>query len=366
VLVAETDAPIRIDGPDAAPELWFPAASTIGEALATADGAWRRGEGELADHIAFDHERVSIEVIDAAPGDDPRDVTTKRWPTWGDAADLIEIIDVQPDGDGRYRSAVPCFDHQRPVAEGSQILGQSIVAAARHRPGRRVVSASMVFPRPADSRVPYQIGLDEVTDGRTFTALRAEAVQGGRTCAFGTLLLDVTAPDLIRHADPPPDAPGPYQSTPFDMSVTGRDLRIVEDAYTGDPDAPLGPPELDAWVRFRTVPDDPAIHAGLCAQLTGHLSIAAALRPHAGIGQDQAHRTISTAINAISLSIHADIRADRWMRYHHRSTFAGHGMTHSECRVYDEDAGLLASFTVDAMVRAFTDPSRAVDDRTAM
>ena len=120
------------------------------------------------------------------------------------------------------------------------------------------------------------------------------------------------------------------------MSVTGRDLRIVDDAYTGDPDAPIGPPELDAWVRFRDVPDDQAIHAGLLAQFTGHMPIAAALRAHAGIGQDQAHVTLSTAINAISLSLHADVRADRWMLYHHRSTFAGDGMTHAECRVHDE------------------------------
>ena len=114
------------------------------------------------------------------------------------------------------------------------------------------------------------------------------------------------------------------------------------------------------------MPDDPPIHAGLLAQFTGHLSIAAALRPHAGIGQDQAHRTLSTAINAISLSIHADIRADRWMLYHHRSTFAGDGMTHSECRVYDEEAQLSPrSRSTRWSARSPTRP-RPVDDRTAM
>jgi acyl-CoA thioesterase II len=148
--------------------------------------------------------------------------------------------------------------------------------------------------------------------------------------------------------------------------VTGRDLRVVGDAYTGDPHAPVGPPELSAWVRFRQVPDDGPIHAGLLAQFTGHMPIAAALRPHAGIGQDQAHRTLSTGINAISLSLHADVRADRWMLYHHRSTFAGDGMTHAECRVYDELGRLLASFTVEAMVRDFADRSAAADYRSAM
>jgi len=191
------------------------------------------------------------------------------------------------------------------------------------------------------------------------------ATQGERTCGAGALLLDVTAHDVIRHAEPAPEVTGPEASAPCDMGVTGREIRIVGDAYTGDPDAPVGPPELDAWVRFDEVPDDPALHAGLLAQFTGHLSIAAALRPHAGIGQDQAHVTLSTAVNAISLAFHADVRADRWLLYHHRSTVAAGGMTHAACRVHDEDGALVASFTVDAMVRAFADPARG-DARRAL
>ena len=54
------------------------------------------------------------------------------------------------------------------------------------------------------------------------------------------------------------------------------------------------------------------------------------------------------------------------MLYHHESTFAGDGMTHAECRVHDEDGALLASFTVDAMVRGFADPTDANDERTAL
>jgi acyl-CoA thioesterase II len=63
------------------------------------------------------------------------------------------------------------------------------------------------------------------------------------------------------------------------------------------------------------MPEDPCIHAVLLAQFTGHVSIAAAMRPHAGIGQSQVHRTLSTAINAITIAFHADARADEWMLY---------------------------------------------------
>jgi acyl-CoA thioesterase len=362
-LVAETRAALRVDVVGAAPLLCFPLADVRGDVGA---GLVRDlgGDGRVAGHVAFDADRVRVELVDGVEGDDSRDVTIKRFPTWGDAADLLDVLDVRPDGECRY-VGVARADHRRPVVEGSQMLGQAIVAAGRHAPGRRVVSAHLVFPRAADAARPLTVELDEVHGGRTFTTLRADVTQDGRRCATGTLLLDATAPDVLRHATPAPDGPGPYGCEPYDMGVTGRDLRIPAGAYTGDPDAPTGPPELDAWVRFRDVPDDPCLHVALLAQFTGHLSIAAAMRPHAGIGQDQAHRSLSTAINAIGLSLHADVRADRWMRYCHRSTFAGDGMTHAECAVHDEGGALLASFTVDAMVRAFGH-DRPVDDRTAL
>jgi acyl-CoA thioesterase len=318
----------------------------------------------LADLAAFDHERVRVELADEEPGEDPRAASVKRFPVWGDADQLIGILDVRREGPGSYVS-VARSTPRRPVVEGSQMLGQAIVAAGRHAPGRRMVSGHMVFFRGADAAQPLRFELEAQSGGRTFSTLSVRVSQAGRVCAGGTLLLDVTAPDVIRHSEARPAVPGPYDCAPYDMSVMGRDIRVVDNAYTDDPDAPVGPAEIDAWVRFRRAPDDPALHAGLLAQFTGHMSIAAALRAHEGVGQRQAHRTLSTAINAIGISLHSEIRADRWMLYHHRSTFAGDGMTHSSGRVHDETGRLLASFTVDAMVRKFAG-SGEVDDRTAL
>lgn len=392
-VVAETTGAVRVEEPDQAPVLYFPpgdvrldlfrdagrttACPVKGTARlwsAGADGgqdvAWSfvdpaPGLDWLSGLVGFDHDRVQVELVDGADGQAPREATVKRFPTWGDAAQLVDLLDVRSDGEGRYMGGDRA-DWRRPVVEGSHMLAQAIVAAGRHAPGRRAVSAHMVFMRPADARHPVNFDLEELTAGRTFTALAVHAGQGGRRCATGTLLLDVTAPDVIRHGARPPDVPGPYDTEPYDMGVTGRDVRIVDGAYTDDPDAPVGPPVLDAWVRFREVPDEPYLHAGLLAQFTGHLSIAAALRPHPGIGQAAAHRTLSTAVNAITLSLHREVRADRWMLYHHHSTFAGDGMTHSACRVHDEDGELLASFSVESMVRGFPGGATAADSRTAM
>ena len=331
------------------------------------DVAWCFDESDAStgELVVFDHRHVVVEILDPMEGADPGDVTAKRFPFWGDASDLVEILDVKPRGKNHFLSVVRGH-HVRPVVEGSQMIGQAIVAAGRLQPERRPVSAHMAFFRSADATMPLLFRVEELSSGRTFTTLSVVVSQAGRRCAAGSVLLDVTTADLVRHAVEAPKTPGPYESQPVDMSVTGRDIRVVDGAYSGDPEAVVGPPLIDAWVRFRELPDDPPLHAGLVAQFTGHMSIAAALRPHAGIGQDQAHRSISTAINAISMSFHSAVHADRWLLYRHLSTFAGDGMTHSECRVHDERGAMLASFSVDAMVRAFSDPTVPHDERTAL
>ncbi len=369
-LVAESDACLYDDRAGEPAVLYFPQAhidlARLGDtSVLTMVGGPADGGTALRQHGTFDPEHVRVEVLDALPGEDERDGTIKAFPTWGDAAHLIDMLRLRQTGDLSWQG-VARTDGRRPVVEGSQMLGQSMVAAMRHAPGRRVVSAHMLFLRGADAGRPLDFELAELSAGRTFTGVSALVRQGGRSCAAGTLLLDTTAPAIARHAVDPPVVPGPYDCPPYDMGVTGRDLRIVDGAYTNDATAPLGPPLIDCWVRFRSVPEDPAIHAGLLAQFTGHIPIAAALRPHDGVGQDQAHRTLSMGINAINLSLHRAVRADRWMLYRHLSTFAGDGMTHAECRVHDEEGQLLASFSVEAMVRPFGNSDRSHDERTAL
>jgi len=363
-LLAVSSKAVQVDRPGGAPMLCFPISDVRTELATLPDGILLAPV--LDGFVAFDtkHPRVEVMLVDRLPGEPDRDHTLVRFPTWGDAADLIDILNVRPHAEGGYQSAVR-YSPLRDVVEGSQLLAQAIVAAGRHAPGRRVVSASMVFMRAANTSAPLRIDLNELSNGKSFTTLAPQVRQSGKLCASGIMLLDVTAPDVMRHSVSFPETSGPYASEFFDMSMTGRDIRFVDGAYTGDPDAPIGPPLLDAWVRFRHVPDDRHLHAALLAHFTGNASIAAAMRPHAGIGQNQAHHTLSTAINAISISFHADVRADKWMLYRHHSTFAGDGMTHSECRVYDCDRALLASFTVDAMVRRMP-TARPVDARTSL
>ena len=362
-MIASSFGARRFDADDAAPVLLFPSADVLIDGTPLPDGAVLAGTPE--GWVAFDPDAVLIELVDAPPDADPRDVTVKRFPTWGDAADLVRIMDVRPiaDNGSACYGGVVRGGQGRSIVEGSQLLGQSIIAACREIPGRRVVSASMVFMRVVDDRVAYVFEVERLSAGRTFSTLAVHVVQHDRRAASALVLLGVPAPDVIRHDPGRPDVPGPDASEPYDMSVTGRDLRVVGGTYSDLGPGPLGPPSIDAWVRFRELPDDPALHVGLATQFTGHMSIAAALRPH-GIGQEQAHRTLTTGPLAINVSFHADVRADRWLLYRHLATVAGEGMTHAECRIHDEAGALVASFTVDAMVKGFE--STPMDARRAL
>ena len=369
-LIARSDSCLCAEAPGELPVLYFPAADVDGEQLDDLAACLRPATElpALADHVAFDQDRIRVEVTDEAEGDAAQDVTIKRFPTWGDATHLVDVMDVRPTDDSNLSFVtVARSDERRPVVEASQMLGQAIVAAGRYAVDRRVVSASMIFVRAADAREPLRVELAELSSGRTFSGLTVQVFQGPRVCAAGTLLLDVPSADVIRHAVDAPDVAGPYACEPYDMGVTGRDIRVMDGSYTNDPGVPAGPPTIDAWVRFRHLPDDRPLHAGLLAQFTGHMSIAAALRPHEDVSQHQAHVTLSMAINSISLSLYGPVRADDWLLYHHHSTFAGAGTTHAENRVFDPAGALVASFSVDAMVRPLPGGAKGpMDGRTAL
>ncbi len=64
-LVADSTSALRDEGADRAPVLWFPVADVHGDLLD--DGAaLTRGAGELDGFVAFDAERVRIELVDSA------------------------------------------------------------------------------------------------------------------------------------------------------------------------------------------------------------------------------------------------------------------------------------------------------------
>jgi acyl-CoA thioesterase II len=316
--------------------------------------------GAIAGYVAFYQDRVRID-LDEQWDEDHR--TTNRFPAWGDQADLLRLIDVEPAGPNRF-VGLPYRDVTRNVVEGGQLLAEAIVAASKTIPNQRVTSAYMIFSKAASFDAPLDLEVDVLRAGRTFSTVDVRIAQDGSLRSAGLLLMDSGAPDVFRGAVEMPSVPGPLESEPLEMRVTGRDLRIVGGAYSGDPNR-VGPPEIYAWVRFRDAPPEQYLHTGLMAQSTTHWTIAAAMLPHPGFGEDDAHVTLSTGPMSIAIAFHDDVDVTEWLLYANPATYAGRGLAQGEGHVFTQDGRLVASYTVQAMIRGFLrDPSSMGLDAT--
>jgi acyl-CoA thioesterase len=270
-------------------------------------------------------------------------------------ANLLEVFDVEPAGPTIYRGDSDAGD--RDLIDASQALAQSIVAATKSGDGKVVRRASGTFCRPirADSLIDFHVAV--VHAGRAFTTLVVTVSQGERTNGVVTVMLDTPVADLIRH---PVQAAGssPEAAIPYEMPLPGRELRLVDVVDPNDPDE-VGPPRLEAWLRYDQVPRRDDLQRALLAHFTGHLSISATMRGHAGIGTAMSHKTVSTAVMAIDISFHDPVGWDGWILYDHESTAVGAGMSYVRGQIRDESGRLLASFAQDGLIKAIDDGSAA-------
>lgn len=259
-------------------------------------------------------------------------------------ASILDSLRLEPAGDGRFRAAN--VDTGHPVVFGGQLLAQSIVAALDGHEGKTVKTLHTVFARAASPQAGVEIEVDPVHAGRAMASSTVTISQGDRICTRSMVLMSADEPDLIRHAEAAPEVPGPGEDP------TGDDwlVRIVGGVDLSDPDQ-VGPPELAVWTAFPGAPDDPGVNQALLAFATDGFLIGTAMRPHAGVGQAQAHVSLSTGVLSHTITFHEPLQAARWLLLAHRSLYAGHGRSYGRADVFGPGGSLVASFVQDSMIR---------------
>jgi acyl-CoA thioesterase II len=281
------------------------------------------------------------------------DVDT-QWTVQG----LLDLFDVTEDGENHFAAQTgPTGEDERQVVEGSQVLAQSIVAAAKRFPDKSVRSVTSVFARAVlVAAGPVDLAIDVISEGRSTATAVVTATQNGKRCITTTVLADVPTGDVIRHHLPRPAVAAPAQAHPSAMPMSGRELRLVDVVDVNSPDE-VGPPELYAWLHYDPIPARDDLAKALIAYFTGHLGISTTMRAHPGIGTSQAHLTVSTAPMTAGVSFHEPVQWDGWLLYGHESTQVGAGMSYVRGTVHTEGGELLASFVQDGLIR----PLRATD-----
>jgi acyl-CoA thioesterase II len=268
---------------------------------------------------------------------------------------LVNAFTLREIGPGRYAAASVPSPH-RPVVFGGQLLGQSALAAEAMAGGKAARSVQTLFARAGDVRCDVALNAEVIHDGRTIGSAVVRAAQGDRTLCQSLVLLDAGDADLVRHAAPMPDVPGPDAAETV-TAEPGTELRLIGGAAILAAGS-TGPAQLHAWARFPGAAGQPAgVHRALLSWYTDGLLIAAAMRPHA-LGQEMAHESVSTGVLAHSITFHEDHDTTQWMLITQTSTYAGGGRCYGHGAVYAASGELVASFSQQGMVRAFDTSAR--------
>jgi acyl-CoA thioesterase-2 len=265
-------------------------------------------------------------------------------------ANLLSFLDLEHiDGD-IYRGRPGPWSNGRHNIYGGETAAQAVRAAAHTvDPGRVLHSMHGYFLRPGDPNRPVIFHVERDRDGRSFSARRVAAVQGGEViwemaCSFGTRQdgPEFSQPPQVGMAPADVAQPLAFQWCPL------LDIRI--------PPRPDGRPvrreSVDrVWVKVVVpMPDDPIIHA--CMQVfasdvgSGFGDLEAQGIPPGGPSIDHA------------LWLHHPTRADDWVIWdcepakvaNHRGLYTG--------TAHDLAGNLVAMIAQEMLLRPPTEASK--------
>jgi acyl-CoA thioesterase len=289
-------------------------------------------------------------------------MTQSAFATWdngghvAELSELLEVLDLEPVGEGRFR-AQNFSEGPGGVVFGGQLLAQAIVAGASIDPTKEVKSIHTIFARGGSLDKPLDIEVEAMHTGRALASATVTVRQGERLCTRSLVLLSAVEPDLIRHSAEAPSV-GTPDDAPKGPSEGGFwEVRIVDGVDLSDP-AAVGPPELFVWVRFPEAATKGVIGQALLAYATDGFLIATAMRPHEGVGQAMSHVSISTSVLSHTLTFHEPIDASQWHLLAQESPYSGRGRSYGRANIFGLNGEVVASFVQDNMIRDFPEGQR--------
>jgi len=219
-----------------------------------------------------------------------------------DELSVIDLLDIEQVEDNIYRSCVT-FELQFRLY-GGQVAAQALRAAGRTVPaGRRPHSLHGYFLRAGDTTLPTVFQVERDRDGRSFSARRVVAIQGGKVIFNMSASFAEPRPGGGQDDEDvgqPPELPAmdSLYSTlhPFQASI---EMRTAEDWL---PDG-RGPTRF--WSRCTVpLPDDDLVHACVLTYLS---DISSGLIPLEGGG------AVTGASLDHALWFHRQARMDDWV-----------------------------------------------------
>lgn len=251
----------------------------------------------------------------------------------------------------------------RPRLFGGQVLAQSLVAAAKTVGEERLVhSMHGYFLRPGDAASPITFGVQRLRDGRSFSARRAHAYQGG-TPILSMIASFQVPDDGVEHQEPmPANIPEP-ETLPTSAQLLGAIDHPVAQAWAYE--RPFDIRHVGANIYFDVrgehvahqavwlktlgpMPDDQNLHRAALAYASDYTLLEPVLRRH---GISWATPGMSVASLDHAMWWHRPLRVDEWLLYVADSPSASGARGLSQGRFYNRDGELVASVAQEGMVR---------------
>lgn len=276
-------------------------------------------------------------------------------------AALLAVLDLAP---GAEPDTFTAGSLPKPGGRvfGGQVIAQALVAAGRTVPdGRLPHSLHGYFLRAGDVAAPIELAVEHLRDGRSFSARRTHASQGGSAILSMIASFQEDQPG-IDLTEPAPDVPEPedvesamdrmghldHPVARFWTHESAFDVRHVGGSiYLG----PARTPEAGqrVWMRAKApLPDDQLLHRALLAYACDQIMLEPVLR-RAGLSWLSPGLSVASLDHAMWW--HRDVRVDDWLLFDQTSPSAQGGRGLGATRVFDRGGALVASIAQEGMVR---------------
>ena len=230
---------------------------------------------------------------------------------------------------------------------GGFVLAQSVVAAGRTLPDRRVHSLQQVFLRGGQPTGEIDYRCEVLFEGRTYASSRVEVHQQGELIAHAQVGYTIGV-------DGPERETATAARSRFEDTVNRDELRQrrnwqdqpvevrVVAGHEDDPEA-----TLDTWIKpYGTLPDDQALHQGFLAFVSDRAFMTTAWKPFLA-----EHGRPRGATLDHTIWFHRPIDFNDWHVYsmHGPAVLDGRGLSHGT--VHHRNGALIASTAQQGSLR---------------
>lgn len=265
---------------------------------------------------------------------------------WEDLLACLELRDLTPPSP-EARSAV--FEGENLHLSyhrlfGGQLLAQFTRAAALTCPGKTVKSLHALFPKEGRSGEPVRYEAEKHHEGGTFATLTIIARQSANVIATASVSMHAIEDGRVQQ-DVAPVAGAPDTEPQVDLGLLPWETRSGASLDTSEAAAP----EYSLWMRTR--PAGPELAQPVVAYGTDLTLIGTALRPVAGVSQQDAGTAFTSAVTSHTLWFHRPFRTDDWLLLRQHSPLVAHGRCFGRGDVLTANGSLVASYAQEALLR---------------